>query len=332
LIVVTLYTRQNCPLCEQVIADLKEIQSQVPHELKIVNIEGDPKLEKAFGEQIPVVEVGPYQLKAPISRIDLLISLKATDDRDKQYVQIDQAIAEGKIVQPVSYGISDQISEFLANHYIALINIFILFYLGVPFLAPVLMKVGAEPPARMIYKVYSMTCHQLAYRSWFLFGEQAVYPREVAGVKGLIPYEQISGSQEIDLLAARTFIGNELVGYKVALCERDVAIYGGILIFGLVFSLTGRKMKSLPWYLWLLIGIVPIAVDGLSQLMSQPPLSFFPLRESTPFLRTLTGFLFGFTTAWFGYPLVEESMKEIRQYQSTKKARAKAKKEPIVAD
>lgn len=324
MIVVTLYTRQDCQLCDQVIADLKEIQEQVPHELNIVNIDGDPKLEKAYGEQIPVVEVGPYQLKAPISRLDLQISLTATADRDKQFAQIDQAIAEGKIAQPVTYGFSDKISEFFANHYIGLINIFILIYLGLPFLAPILMKVGVETPARTIYRIYSMTCHQLAYRSWFLFGEQVAYPLEVAGVEGLIPYEQISGAELTDPLAPRYFIGNEVVGYKVALCERDVAIYAGILIFGLVFSLTGRKMKSLPWYLWILIGILPIAVDGLSQLMSEPPLNFIPLRESTPFLRTLTGFLFGFTTSWFGYPLVEESMKEIRQYQATKKARAKA--------
>jgi len=35
-----------------------------------------------------------------------------------------------------------------------------------------------------------------------------------------------------------------------------------------------------------------------------------PYRESTPFLRLLTGFLFGFGTAWFGLPYVEESMRE----------------------
>jgi uncharacterized membrane protein len=79
-------------------------------------------------------------------------------------------------------------------------------------------------------------------------------------------------------------------------------------------------MKSLPWYLWIIFGILPIAMDGLSQLLSQPPLNVFissdllAYRESTPFLRSLTGFLFGFTTAWFGYPLVEETMADTRRY------------------
>jgi uncharacterized membrane protein len=38
-----------------------------------------------------------------------------------------------------------------------------------------------------------------------------------------------------------------------------------------------------------------------------------PYRESTPFLRVLTGFLFGFGTAWFAFPTIEESMRETRK-------------------
>jgi uncharacterized membrane protein len=121
-----------------------------------------------------------------------------------------------------------------------------------------------------------------------------------------------------DLLAARAFVGNEQLGYKVALCERDVAIYGGILLFGILFALMGRKIKSIHWAIWIIFGILPIALDGVSQLISQPPMGFIPFRESTPLLRTLTGFLFGFLTAWFGYPYVEESMKENRKYLEAK--------------
>jgi len=63
-----------------------------------------------------------------------------------------------------------------------------------------------------------------------------------------------------------------------------------------------------------LIGMGPIGLDGFSQLFSQfnwPWLaSILPYRESTPFLRVLTGGLFGFGTAWFAYPYIEESMNE----------------------
>ena len=149
-----------------------------------------------------------------------------------------------------------------------------------------------------------------------------VYPREAAGINNISSYEAATGYDSGNLLLAREFIGNSQVGYKVALCERDIAIYGGILLFGLIFALSNRRLKSIHWLLWLLIGIFPIAIDGLSQLLSQPPLSLIPYRESTPFLRTITGFLFGFMTAWFGYPYIEESMAENRKYLEAKKTKS----------
>jgi len=143
----------------------------------------------------------------------------------------------------------------------------------------------------------------------------------MAGVK---TFEQVTGFDDLDnpsafsRLQARQFTGNETVGYKMALCERDMAIYGAILMFGVVYALTGRRIKPLHWMLWILIGMGPIGLDGFSQLFSQmewPWLaSILPYRESTPFLRVLTGGLFGLATAWFAYPYMEESMSETRQF------------------
>jgi uncharacterized membrane protein len=121
------------------------------------------------------------------------------------------------------------------------------------------------------------------------------------------------------------------VGYKVALCQRDVAIYAAILLFGLLFGFLRRlplkkPFPSLHWAIWLLVGILPMGLDGGTQIASQfIPLinSYIPFRESTPFLRTLTGGLFGFTTAWFGYPLVEESFVDSLNILDTKRKRAR---------
>jgi len=177
-----------------------------------------------------------------------------------------------------------------------------------------------------VYRVYGHLCHQLAFRSWFLYGEQPAYPRQSAAPKGWKSFQQATGLDERDgvetLLRARAFLGNERVGYKVALCERDVAIYGAILLFGLLYGLLRHRIKPLPLALWILLGWLPIAVDGLSQILSQAPLHLLPFRESTPLLRTVTGFLFGFTTAWFGYPLVESSMAETRAMLAPRMVRA----------
>ena len=127
-----------------------------------------------------------------------------------------------------------------------------------------------------------------------------------------------------DIFEARGFIGNDVVGYKVALCERDVAMYLTMLGFGIVFWLSGRRIRSIPWYLWVVIGLGPIGVDGLSQLPSviaNLP-EWLPIRESTPFLRTLTGGLFGLMTAWYLYPMIEETMGETRRLVARKIATA----------
>ena len=41
------------------------------------------------------------------------------------------------------------------------------------------MQAGATGPARVIYGLYGGLCHQLGYRSWYLFGERAAYPRDI---------------------------------------------------------------------------------------------------------------------------------------------------------
>jgi uncharacterized membrane protein len=84
----------------------------------------------------------------------------------------------------------------------------------------------------------------------------------------------------------------------------------------LIYAVTERKIPKLHWLIWVIVGVVPIGLDGFSQLISQLQISFIqgilPYRESTPFLRVLTGFLFGIMTAWFMFPLIEESMAETR--------------------
>lgn len=329
MIKVTMFSREVCHLCDEAQEYLEELQASIPHQLEVIEIDGDPELEQKYGLVIPVIEVGPYRLKSPFTRQDLEITLRAAAERAKNIAEIDQKVAASEAMMPVKITRADRFSYWISRHYMFVLNTLVLIYVGLPFLAPVLMSAGYTRPAAPIYRFYGLVCHQLAFRSWFINGDQAAYPREAAEVSGLVPFGVATGIGEDDELAARAYVGEPGIGYKVGLCERDVAIYGGILLFGLIFSLTGRRIKPLPWYLWLLFGILPIAIDGFSQLLSQPPLGFFPYRESTPLLRSVTGFLFGFTTAWFGFPIVEESMVDVRRYYGQKLARAKAQEQEV---
>ncbi|MGA9532764.1 MAG: DUF2085 domain-containing protein [Anaerolineales bacterium] len=309
---VTLYTKSNCGLCEQAKAILLSLQSEFPHKLIEVDIETEPRLMERFGESVPVVEVGPYTLSAPFDERDLRVTLASAAETDSNEAK--PSMDKSQAVRLNRWVLS------LSRHWLAGLNLLVLLYVGLPFLAPTLMKAGAEQPAGWIYRAYSPLCHQLAFRSWFLFGDQPAYPRALAGTS-LEPFGQVSGISESDLYAARAFVGNPEMGYKVALCERDVAIYGGIFLAGLAFALVRGRLKPLPIALWVVFGIGPIALDGFSQLFSGIPIvpfTWLPLRESTPFLRTLTGGLFGVMNVWMAYPYVEETMAETRALVSAK--------------
>lgn len=329
MLTVTLYTRPGCHLCVETKALLQKLAPDLPHRLVEINIDQDPVLKAHFGEEIPVVEVGPYVLKAPIDEISLRATLGAALDRQAHLESIGDEAYRRAAARGMQISRADRVYLWLSRHYLALINLLVFLYVGLPFAAPVLMHAHVEAPARVIYSAYSPLCHQLGFRSWFLFGEQVYYPRAAAGIEGVKTFGEATGLDENALLPARQFIGNDELGYKVALCERDVAIYGAILIFGLLFALTGRRWKPLPLTLWIGLGWIPIGLDGFSQLLSQvgiPALqAIFPYRESTPLLRTLTGFLFGFTTAWFALPAMEISMREMRQLLLRKLATVQAR-------
>jgi len=74
---------------------------------------------------------------------------------------------------------------------------------------------------------------------------------------------------------------------------------------------------------------VPIALDGGTQLISQLGIFPFPPRESTPFLRTATGLLFGAMNVWMAYPHVNEAMKDTNKTTATKIAVAEQRSKQI---
>lgn len=213
--------------------------------------------------------------------------------------------ARGKVIEAV-----DRSAYWLSRRWLAVLNTLAFVYVGLPLLAPALMRWGATRAGRVIYTIYSPLCHQLPQRSWFLFGPQFSYDLpeliELAG-------ESVSGPW------ANEFLGNPALGYKMALCQRDVAIYGAILLFGVAYSLLRRrwKIRPLPWWAYILVGLVPMGLDGGYQLLSYvlplvfPGIALQP-HETTPLLRAITGTLFGGATVWLAYPYVQESMEDVR--------------------
>jgi uncharacterized membrane protein len=184
----------------------------------------------------------------------------------------------------------DKLIFQLAKHWLFLANLTWGLYVGLPILAPILMLTGHPWLGNVIYTAYKVACHQIPWRSFFIGGSQIVYTyQELIALVGPALTER--------------YIGDATIGYKVAICQRDVATYGTILLAGLVFGLVRRRLKPLPIWAFVL-SLVPMGIDGLTQL--------FGLRESNWQLRMITGALFGLTSIWLAYPYLEEGMRDIR--------------------
>jgi uncharacterized membrane protein len=80
-----------------------------------------------------------------------------------------------------------------------------------------------------------------------------------------------------------------------------------------VFGLVKDRLRPAPLALYILLGIVPIGLDGFSQLFGYPPFDSFPLfeawqvRETRPIFRFLTGAMFGMMNVWLAFPYIHRS-------------------------
>ena len=187
----------------------------------------------------------------------------------------------------------------IARHWLALFNTAWGIYVLLPFLAPILMHFGLYAPARLIYAGYSMLCHQLPDHSYFVFGNVAAPSLEMLETGGM--------EAGLGLLGQRSFIVTPWFGYKVALCQRDVAIYGSIFIAGLIYATVRKRVKPIPLKLFVIL-LIPMAIDGVTQM--------FGLRTSNWWLRSVTGALFGFAAVFLAYPYVQQAMDDVIESES----------------
>ncbi len=179
----------------------------------------------------------------------------------------------------------------VSRHWLLVANLTLALYVGLPLLAPVLMAAGLESWGKAIHTLFYPTCHQLPERSYFILGPHLTYTRpELVAMAGeAVPLR---------------FVGNELVGYKMGVCQRCAAIYGGWLTFGLLFGLARKWLRPLTVRGALLL-LVPMAVDGLGQLLG--------LWQSTWLTRTVTGLLFALAVVWLAYPYIERGMQDMHR-------------------
>lgn len=212
-----------------------------------------------------------------------------------------------------------------SRHWILIFSVILGLYAGLPFLAPVFMRLGLEAPGRVIYLIYSFLCHQLPQRSFFLFGPNATY--------SLTEIQSI-WQNTADPLILRQFMGNAEMGWKVAWSDRMVAMYISLWLFGILWRPLRSWLKPLPWWGFGLF-LLPMAIDGTSHFVSDLygigqgfrdsnawlasltinafPRDFYAgdaLGSFNSWMRLLTGVLFGMGIVRFIFPYIDNTFSQ----------------------
>lgn len=196
-------------------------------------------------------------------------------------------------------------------------------WVALPWLAPVLMRLGFDEPARVIYAFYSLQCHQLPERSFFLFGPRL-----------MIPLSQIrqAWKDTLDPLVLRQFVGTTSIGYKVAWSDRMVSLYTTIPLATAFWLPFRRRIRALPVWGFVLMAL-PLALDGGTHMLSDLsgigqgfrytnlwlsvltrgmlPTSFYvgdALGSFNSWMRLLTGLIFGTAAVWAAFPRIQATI------------------------
>jgi uncharacterized membrane protein len=193
-------------------------------------------------------------------------------------------------------------------------------WVWLPLLAPVFMHVGWNSAGRALYFIYSFFCHQLPERSYFFFGPKAMYSM------GEI---QAAWQNTFNPMILRQFIGNPATGWKVAWSDRMISFYNSIWVFALLWYPNRHRIKTLPWWGFVLL-LFPMALDGgthflsdfagigqgfryTNQWLAMLTNNAFPgtfylgdaLGSFNSWMRIITGLLAGLGIVWFTFPYLE---------------------------
>lgn len=225
-----------------------------------------------------------------------------------------------------------------SRRWLPVITLLLLIFIGLPWLAPLFMKLGWQQAGEAIYLIYSTQCHQLPQRSFFLFGDNFMLPPSTI---------QATWTTSDNPLVLRQFVGNAAVGWKVAWSDRMVYMYTALLIAGLVYWPLRKRLKPLSWQ-GLLLFLLSMMVDGVTHMISDVmggiwggfrytndwlaaltgnafPVTFYvgdALGSFNSWMRLLSGLLFGIGFVWFVYPRLHAAFSDTADQIAAKSRRA----------
>ena len=162
------------------------------------------------------------------------------------------------------------------------------------------LQMAHSPLAEPLYAGLGYTCHQLDSRSICLFPNSTRLITDCSLQDGKFhPYKnEIVPGIPLGYADGYPLYSNGPIGYKVPVCARDIGIYGGMVLGGLLWLwlIPRLKMDPADWPhpIWLIWALIPLAIDGFTQL--------FGWQESSNAVRLWTGLLVGVAMAFYALP------------------------------
>lgn len=59
---LTVYGREHCHLCQDMIAALQDLQARFPFKLEVIDVDSDDDLIVRYGERVPVLVAGDEEI------------------------------------------------------------------------------------------------------------------------------------------------------------------------------------------------------------------------------------------------------------------------------
>lgn len=212
--------------------------------------------------------------------------------------------------------------DWISNHWFATFLIIYGIWIWLPFLAPILMKLGLTTAGNIVYFIYSFFCHQLPERSLFFFGEKTMYSlSEIQSV----------WQDTANPMILRKFIGNEAMGWKIAWSDRMISFYISVWLFALAWWPLRRKLNPPSWWAFALL-LLPMIIDGSTHAVSDLAGIGLGFRDTNQWLvalannamspafyagdalgsfnswaRLISGLLAGLGIVWLAFPYIFQS-------------------------
>jgi len=211
------------------------------------------------------------------------------------------------------------IFQWVGNHWFSTFLIVYGLWVFTPLLAPVFMHIGWISMGKAIYFIYSFFCHQLPERSFFWFGEKTMYS---------LSEIQAIWQNTANPMILRQFIGNEVIGWKIAWSDRMISFYTSVWLFAMIWYPFRRRIKPISWLRFAFL-LLPILLDGGTHAISDFagigngfrdtntwlavltnnafPVTFYAgdaLGSFNSIMRFITGLLAGLGIVWLAFPYI----------------------------